>query len=98
MFYFFLFLGIGAPVPEFAQLCARLLGPMWEHVASIFAIGAVLGACIVYWVLMSTFLYDSVDFISGKIALDFLSCFSYILSINRADNWSDFEQQDSTIE
>ena len=64
-------------MPEFAQLCARLLGPMWEHVASIFAIGAVLGACIVYWVLMSTFLYDSVDFISGKIALDFLSCFSY---------------------
>ena len=58
--------GSSTPVPEFAQLCARLLGPAWEHVASVFAVGAVLGACIVYWVLMSTFLYDSVDFISGR--------------------------------
>lgn len=54
------------PVPEFAQLCARLLNPYWpyywEIIASIFSMLAVLGAAIVYWVLMSNFLYTSVDY------------------------------------
>lgn len=55
-----------APVPEFAQLCGRLLGPWWENYAAIFSLLAVLGAAIVYWVLMSTFVYDCADFFAGK--------------------------------
>ena len=66
----YLFSALINPVPEFAQLCARLLNPYWpyywEIIASIFSMLAVLGAAIVYWVLMSNFLYTSVDYCIGK--------------------------------
>ena len=63
----YLFLGPQTPVPEFAQLCGHLLGPYWEYIASIFSMLAVLGAAIVYWVLMSNFLYNSIDYCIGKL-------------------------------
>ena len=66
LFVYFLITATEAPIPEFAQLCARLLGRYWEYIASTFSTLAVLGACIVYWVLMSNFLYNSVDYIIGK--------------------------------
>ena len=61
-----LFAGIETPIPEFAGLCSKLLGPIWEHVCAVFSLLAVLGAAIVYWVLMSNFLFNSVDFFIGK--------------------------------
>jgi len=53
-------------IPEFAQLCGRLLGPRWEFAAGITSLGAVVGAVIVYWVLMSNFLNNSVSWIQQK--------------------------------
>lgn len=51
------------PIPEFAQLCGHLLGDKMEYVAAIFSLLAVIGAAIVYWVLMSNFLLNTVVFI-----------------------------------
>ena len=53
-------------VLEFSHLCGKLLGPFWDRVCSVFSLLAVLGAAIVYWVLMSNFLFNSVDFFIGK--------------------------------
>jgi len=53
------------PVLEFSHLCGKLLGPFWDRVCSVFSLLAVLGAAIVYWVLMSNFLFNSVDFFIG---------------------------------
>ena len=54
------------PIKEFAQLCGRLLGPKYEYVSGISSIMAVTGAVIVYWVLMSNFLRNTVDLIARK--------------------------------
>jgi sodium-coupled neutral amino acid transporter 9 len=51
---------------EFSDVCRYYLGK-WGEVASIFfSLAALLGAMIVYWVLMSNFLYNSVVFIYRK--------------------------------
>ncbi|KAK9751239.1 ATP-NAD kinase N-terminal domain [Popillia japonica] len=51
-------------VPE---LCKILLGRWAEILAKIFSLIVLIGANIVYWILMSNFLYNSVDFIYGYI-------------------------------
>ncbi|KAI4455181.1 amino acid transporter [Holotrichia oblita] len=51
-------------VPE---LCKILLGRWAEILAKIFSLVVLIGANIVYWILMSNFLYNSVDFIYGYI-------------------------------
>jgi len=53
-------------IPEFAQLCGRLLGRKWELAAGIASLGAITGAVIVYWVLMSNFLFLTVNWIEQK--------------------------------
>ena len=53
-------------IPEFAQLCGRLLGRKWELAAGIASLGAITGAVIVYWVLMSNFLFLTVNWIELK--------------------------------
>ena len=68
------FSGIDFPVQECFHLCGRLLGPCWAHVCSVFSLLAVLGAAIVYWVLMSTFLFNSVDFFLGMNIWIFKKC------------------------
>ena len=53
-------------IPEFAQMCGKLMGRFWEYLGSFFSLLAVTGAAVVYWVLMSNFFYNTVTFIYGK--------------------------------
>ena len=43
------------------------MGPWASHLATVFSVLAVLGAAIVYWVLLSNFLYSTVSFIYTSI-------------------------------
>jgi len=51
---------------EFGDICKHHFGRGGEFVATTFSIAAIAGAAIVFWVLMSTFLYNSGKFIHGK--------------------------------
>ena len=61
------FPGQASFIPEFAQMCGKLMGRCWEYLGSFFSLLAVTGAAVVYWVLMSNFLYNTVTFIYGKL-------------------------------
>lgn len=50
---------------EVAQLSKKLLGAWAEVIAKLFSFIILLGANIVYWILMSNFLYYSVGYIHG---------------------------------
>ncbi|XP_023336957.1 sodium-coupled neutral amino acid transporter 9 [Eurytemora carolleeae] len=50
-------------ISEFSDLCGLMLGKWAEILATIFSVLAVLGAAIVYWVLMSNFLFNTVEYI-----------------------------------
>ena len=52
----------GHNVPEFAQLCGKVLGPVYEKLSGFTSLLAVLGAAMVYWVLMSNFLFETVSY------------------------------------
>jgi len=54
-------------ISEFGDLCGILLGRWAEYVATIFSVLAILGAAVVYWVLMSNFLYSTVSFIHDNV-------------------------------
>jgi sodium-coupled neutral amino acid transporter 9 len=47
-------------------MCGKLMGRFWEYLGSFFSLLAVTGAAVVYWVLMSNFLYNSITYIYGK--------------------------------
>jgi len=49
-------------ISEFSDLCGLVLGKWAELIATIFSVLAILGAAIVYWVLMSNFLYNTVEY------------------------------------
>ncbi|KAH0950238.1 hypothetical protein HN011_009181 [Eciton burchellii] len=53
---------------EVLDLCRIYLNKWAEYVARIFSIGVLMGAIIAYWILMSNFLYNSVNFIYDNIA------------------------------
>ena len=53
-------------IPEFAQMCGRLMGKFWDYMGSCFSLLAVTGAAVVYWVLMTNFLYNTVTYIYGE--------------------------------
>ena len=55
-----------AKISEFNDLCGLLLGRWASNLATIFSVLAIVGAAIVYWVLLSNFLYSTVDFIHGN--------------------------------
>ncbi|XP_069692760.1 neutral amino acid transporter 9-like isoform X2 [Periplaneta americana] len=55
--------GEGNPDGEVAELATQLLGKWAGYIAKLFSLLVLLGAVIVYWVLMSNFLYHSVDYI-----------------------------------
>ena len=57
-------------ISEFGDLCGILLGRWAEYVATAFSVLAILGAAIVYWVLMSNFLYSTVSFVHGNSTLE----------------------------
>ena len=52
---------------DFPDVCRYWLGRWGEYVGIAFSVITLLGAAIVYWVLMANFLYNSVKFIYGKI-------------------------------
>ena len=54
-------------ISEFSDLCGLLLGPWAQYTATIFSILAIVGAAIVYWVLLSNFLFSTVSFIHGEL-------------------------------
>lgn len=54
-------------IEEFSDICYYLIGPYGQYLAVISAIIAFFGALLVYWILMSGFLYSS-----GQVAWDLL--------------------------
>ncbi|CAN8028636.1 unnamed protein product [Ixodes persulcatus] len=59
----------GGPV-EFSDVCRHLLGPWGERLAMAFSLLPLLGACVVFWVLMATFLSGTALFLhvwSGNV-------------------------------
>ncbi|XP_018323512.1 sodium-coupled neutral amino acid transporter 9 homolog [Agrilus planipennis] len=46
---------------EVSELCRMLIGKWAEVIAKVFSLVVLIGANIVYWVLMSNFLYNSVQ-------------------------------------
>jgi len=59
---------------EVAELATMLLGQWAGYIAKMFSVMVLLGAVIVYWILMSNFLYHSVDYVYGKQANYALQC------------------------
>lgn len=57
-------------IQDFAVLCKRLLGRWAQVMALVFSVLTLLGAAIVYWVLMSNFLFHTVDFIHKAATSD----------------------------
>ncbi len=51
---------------DFPDVCRYYLGRVGEGFGIGFSVVTLLGAAIVYWVLMSNFLYNSVTFIYGE--------------------------------
>lgn len=58
----------GTPAGEISQLTRTLLGPTAELFAKIFSFVVLMGANIVYWILMCNFLYYSVNYLLGEEA------------------------------
>ncbi|XP_077981323.1 neutral amino acid transporter 9-like [Glandiceps talaboti] len=54
-------------VLEFSDVCKHYLGKWGEYCSVFFSLSALLGAMIVYWVLLSNFLYHSVKFIHDEV-------------------------------
>ncbi|XP_022823320.1 sodium-coupled neutral amino acid transporter 9 homolog isoform X2 [Spodoptera litura] len=52
----------GSASCEVPALCRELLGPWAEVVAHVFSVLVLLGANIVYWILISNFLYFTVNY------------------------------------
>ncbi|OXU28233.1 hypothetical protein TSAR_009644 [Trichomalopsis sarcophagae] len=53
---------------EVMELSRAFLGSWAEHMAKIFSISVLMGANIAYWILMSNFFYNSVNFLYDIIA------------------------------
>ncbi len=47
---------------EFSDVCKSYLGRWGEYLSVFFSLSALIGAMVVYWVLMSNFLYNTVKF------------------------------------
>ena len=52
---------------EFIDVCEKYLGGVGKFVAFFFGLAAFIGAIMVYWVLMSNFLYKVGVFIHGNL-------------------------------
>ncbi|VDO23186.1 unnamed protein product [Haemonchus placei] len=49
--------GMDPIMMEFSDVCRHFLGKFGEYLAVIFSVIVLLGGIMVYWVLMSNFLY-----------------------------------------
>lgn len=61
-----MFSGLVGQNNEVSDLCRMLIGKWAEIVAKIFSLIVLIGANIVYWILMSNFLFNSVQFLHGR--------------------------------
>lgn len=65
--------GLEGPSLEFSQVCMQLLGGtlgrLTEGVTVTFSVLTLVGAQVVYWVLMSNFLFNTGEIIYGKLSL-----------------------------
>ncbi|KAJ1523670.1 hypothetical protein ONE63_001510 [Megalurothrips usitatus] len=59
--------GSDASDAEVPELCRKLLGRWAELLARVFSLVVLMGAIIVYWILMSNFLFHSVDYLHDEI-------------------------------
>jgi len=50
---------------EFSDVCNFYLGRWGDYTSVLFSLLTLLGAAIVYWVLMSNFLFHTVKFVYG---------------------------------
>lgn len=79
----------GADNLEFSDVVRHYLGQWGEYVSVIFSVLSLVGATVVYWILMSNFLYNTVLFIfcmhlfsmlfkniTSNVELDLLNCWS----------------------
>lgn len=57
--------GIGSSGVDFSIVCRHYLGRWAEIVSVIFSVISLIGAAMVYWILMSNFLFHTVSFIYG---------------------------------
>lgn len=67
--FFFAFSAMRGEILEFSDICKKYLGKPGELLAILFSLAATAGAAIVFWVLMSNFLYNSGKYIHGEILL-----------------------------
>lgn len=56
-------------VLEFSDICKKYLGKPGEFIAILFSVAANAGGAIVFWVLMSSFLFYSGKYIHGNYLL-----------------------------
>ncbi|KAJ8954477.1 hypothetical protein NQ314_007083 [Rhamnusium bicolor] len=81
-------LGQNIEVPD---LCRMLIGKWAEILAKIFSLIVLIGANIVYWILMSNFLFNSVLFLYGTISVGYLLLFVTVKFFSwgvNVPNWS----------
>lgn len=69
--YTFFVASKGGVALDFSDVCRQYLGRWGEYGSVFFSLSALLGAMIVYWVLMSNFIYNTVTFIYGKFEVIF---------------------------
>ena len=62
--------GKGIEVREFQTLCAHYIGPTADYICQISSLLAVMGAALVYWILMSNFLYQTLQYLIGKKSIN----------------------------
>lgn len=58
---------LGEDGGEISELTRHLLGRKAELFSKLFSYIVLIGALIVYWILMSNFLYFIVDYIHGQL-------------------------------
>lgn len=69
---------------EFSDVCRYYFGKWGEYVAALFSLATLLGATIVYWVLMSNFLYFTGAVVHGKFFIFILASVSrYVIWVIR---------------
>ncbi|ELU15514.1 hypothetical protein CAPTEDRAFT_149978 [Capitella teleta] len=59
------------PLEEFSDVCGHYLGRVGNYGSIAFSLVALLGAAIVYWVLMANFLFHTGQFIHDKVTHEF---------------------------
>ena len=80
-FIFCISLAKHGDILEFSDICKKYLGKPGELVAIIFSLAAIAGSAIVFWVLMSNFLFNSGKYIQGMYSICLL--FFNFLQLNK---------------